>query len=92
MAQELHKPVIKKFLGSKIYARFKDNIWNANLVEVGLLSSFNRGFKSLLRVIDIFTKYVWVMPLYNKISKTFLDNFIEIVNECKCKPNELWSE
>ena len=92
MAQELHKPVIKKFLRSKIYARFKDNIWNANLVEVGLLSSFNRGFKSLLRVIDIFTKYVWVMPLYNKISKTFLDNFIEIVKERKCKPNKLWTE
>ena len=80
LAQELHKPVIKKFLRSKIYARFKDNVWTANLVEVGLLSSFNRGFKSLLRVIDIFTKYVWVKPLYNKNSKTFLDNFIEIAN------------
>ena len=27
LAQELHKPVIKKFKKRKVYARFKDNIW-----------------------------------------------------------------
>ena len=37
LAQELHKPVIKKFKKRKAYARFKDNIWVADLTEMGSL-------------------------------------------------------
>ena len=56
-AEELHKPVIKKFKRRKVYARFKDNIWAADLVEMESLSSKNKNVKYLLCVIDIFTKY-----------------------------------
>ena len=35
LAEELHKPVIKKFKRRKFYARFKDSIWAADLVEMG---------------------------------------------------------
>ena len=35
LAQELHKPVIKKFKRRKVYARFKDNIWVADVAEIG---------------------------------------------------------
>ena len=34
LAQELHKPVIKKFKRRKVYSKFKDNIWEANLAEM----------------------------------------------------------
>ena len=40
-AQEFHKPVIKKFKRRIVYARFKDNIWAANLAEIRSLSSQN---------------------------------------------------
>ena len=33
-AEELHKPVIKKFKRRRIYVRFKDNIWTADLAEM----------------------------------------------------------
>ena len=33
LAEELHKPVIKEFKRRKVYARFKDNIWAADLAE-----------------------------------------------------------
>ena len=39
LVQELHNPMIKKFKRRKIYARFKDNNWAANLAEMGSLSS-----------------------------------------------------
>ena len=58
LAQKLHKPMIKKFKRRKVYARFKDNIWAANLVEMGSLSSKNRGVKYLSCVIDVFSKYL----------------------------------
>ena len=34
LAQELHKPVIRKFKRMKVYTRFKDNIWAADLAEM----------------------------------------------------------
>ena len=34
MTEELHKPVTKKFKRRKVYARFKDNIWTADLAEI----------------------------------------------------------
>ena len=91
LAQELHKPSIKKFNRGKVYVRFKDNIWAADLVEMGSLS-FHCGVKYLLCVIDVFTKYAWVKPLMDKKAETVFHGFIEIVNESKYKPNKLWAD
>ena len=37
LAEELHKPAITKFKRRKVYARFIDNIWAADLAEMGPL-------------------------------------------------------
>ena len=50
----------------------------------------NRGVEYLLCAIDVFTKYSRVIPLKDKKAKTVLCEFIEIVNESKRKPNNLW--
>ena len=70
LAQELHKPVIKKFKRRKVYARFKDNIWVADLAEMGSCS-LNCGVKYLVCVIDVFTKYARVKPLKDNKVKQF---------------------
>ena len=62
LAEELHKPVIKKLKRRKVYARYKDNIWAADLAEMGSLSSKNKNVQYLLCVIDVFTKCAWVKP------------------------------
>ena len=46
--------------------------------------------KSLLYVIDVFTKYAWVKPLKDKKTETVLHGFNEIVNESILIPNTLW--
>ena len=89
LAEELHKPVIKKFKRSKVSARFKDNIWAVDLAEIESLSSKNKNVKYLLCVTDLFTRYEWVKPLKSK-AKTVLDAFIEIVNKSNYKPKKLW--
>ena len=66
LAEELDKPVIKKFKRTKVYARFKDNIWAADLAEMRSLSSRNKNAKFLLCVIDVFTKYAWIKPSKDK--------------------------
>ena len=50
LAKELHKPVINKFKRRKVYQRFKDNIWVADLAKMRSLFSIKRGVKYLLCV------------------------------------------
>ena len=76
LAEELHKPVIKKFKRRKVYARFKGNIWAANVAERESLSSKNKNFKYLLYVINVFTKYAWAKPLKDKKGRTVLTAFV----------------
>ena len=66
LTEELHKPIIKNSEKRKVYSLFRDNIWGADLANMQLLSKFNKGFRSLLCVIDIFSKYAWVIPLKDK--------------------------
>ena len=66
LAEELHKPIIRKFKKRKVYSAFKDNIWGVDLADVQLISKFNKGFRFLLGVIDIVSKYAWVVPLKDK--------------------------
>ena len=90
LADELNKPVIKRFKRRKVYTRFKDNIRAADLSEMALLSSFNRGVQYLLCMTDVFTKYTWVAPLMHKKAKTILHGFAEILSKSKTKANRLW--
>ena len=66
LAVELHKPVIKTFKNWKVYSPFIDNIWAADVVDVQLKSTFNKWIHFLLCVIDIFSKYAWIIPLKDK--------------------------
>ena len=66
LADELHKPIIKKFKKRKVYSSFKDNIWGVDLADMQLLSKFNKGIKYLLCVTDLFSKYAFVVPLKEK--------------------------
>ena len=65
LAEELHKPITQK-LKKKVYPGFKDNICGADLADMQLKNKFNKGFRLLLCVIDIFSKYAWVVPLKDK--------------------------
>ena len=45
---------------------FRDNIWGADLTNKHLLSKFNKGFRFLLCVIDVYSKDAWVISLKDK--------------------------
>ena len=90
LTNELHKPIIKTFNKRKVYSSFKDNIWGVDLANMQLLSKFNKGFRFLLCVIDIFSKYAWVVPLKNKKGISIVNAFQIILKESNCKPNKIW--
>ena len=61
--EEWHKPITRKFNKRKVHSPFIDNIWGANLVNMQLICKFNKRFELLLCIIDIYSKYAWVVPL-----------------------------
>ena len=75
LAKELHKPIIRNFKKRTVYSGFRDNIWGADLADMQLISKFNKGFRFLLCVINIFIKYDWVVPLKDKKGLVLLTFF-----------------
>ena len=78
LADEL---IIRKFKKSKVYTSFTDNIWGVDLVDMQLLSKFNKGFRFLLCVIDIFSKYAWVVPLKDRKDISIVNAFQKILDD-----------
>ena len=73
-----------------MYSSFRDNIWGADLTDMQLLSKFNKGFRFLLCVIDIFSKYAWVVPLKDKKGVSIVNAFQKILKKSNQKPNKIW--
>ena len=90
LAEELHKPIIRKFKERKVYLAFKVNIWDADLADMQLLSKYNKGIRFLLCVIDIFSKYAWVVPLKDKKGISIVKAFQSILKQSNRKPNKIW--
>ena len=55
-----------------------------------LISKFNKGFRFLLCVIDIFSKYVSVVSLKDKKGVSIVNVFQKILKESDRKPNKIW--
>ena len=55
-----------------------------------LISKFNKGIHFFLYVIDIFSKYRWIIPLKDKIGITITNAFEKVLKESNCKPKRIW--
>ena len=55
-----------------------------------LISKFNKGFRFLLCVIDIRSKYAWVVPLKDKKAVSIVNAFQSIFKKSNKKPNKIW--
>ena len=91
LADELHKPIIKKFDKRKVYSHiYKDNIWGVDLVDMQSLCRKNKGIKYLLCVIDLYSKYAFVVPLKDKKGISIVNAFNKIIKQSNRKPNKIW--
>ena len=89
LANELHKPIIRKFKRRKVYSSFRDNIWGVDLADMQSLSKYNKGNKYLLCAIDLFSKYAWVIPIKDKKGTSIVNALKKITSEGR-KPNKIW--
>ena len=79
LAEELHKPVHSPFI---------DNIWGDDLADMQLKNKFNKGFRFLLCVVDIYSKHAWVIPLKDKKAITITNAFQKNLKESNRKTKE----
>ena len=89
-ADELHKPIIRKFNKRKVYSQFKDNIWGVDLADMQSLSRKNKGIKYLLCAIGLHSKYAFVIPLKDKKGISIVNAFNKIIKQSNRKPNKIW--
>ena len=90
LAEELHRPIRKHFTKRYVFVRNVDDIFGADLVDMQKLSKQNKGYKYILMVEDIFSKYGWAVPLKTKTG-------IEVRNALKQiftqhTPKKLWTD
>ena len=89
LADELHKPIKRNFTRRRVIANHKDEIWCSDLVEMQQFSKWNKGYRYLLMVLDVFSKYGWIVPLKDKKGETVAEAFKKIFKEGR-KPQYLW--
>lgn len=66
IAYELYKPVRKNYTRRIVNVYGKNDLWQANLIEILFYTKQNKGYKYILCIIDCFTKFAWAIPLKSK--------------------------
>ena len=82
----LHRPSRRNFERNKVYASEIYSLWDTDLAFVQDVAKENDGVNYLLVVIDVFSKYVWVIPMKNKTVHTQV--FDSVLSEGR-KPEKL---
>ena len=80
--------MIHHFRRRKVVVNDIDEIWAADLVDMQSFSKFNNGIKYLLMVIDVFSKYGWIVPLKSKTGVDVANALSKIFGERR--PMKMW--
>ena len=75
----LHKPTRRRFRTLPVLVFAIDDQWVADLIEVGNIAKSNRGYRYLLTVVDVLSKYAWVEPVKTKTGKDVTAAFEKIL-------------
>lgn len=92
LIQELHKPARKNFARRRVIVKGLDDLFQADLVEMIPYAKQNRGFKYILVVIDVFSKFVWAEPVKNKSSVEVTKAMKKIFSSIKQTPKNLQTD
>ena len=92
LTDELHKSVRKKFKKRRVFASKVDEIWAADLVEMQYFAKANKGYRYILMIIDVFSKYGWAIPLKRKTGSEMVEVFTHLWNSKQNPPQFLWTD
>jgi hypothetical protein len=78
LTDELHKPVRTHFKKRKVFAKKTNDIMAADLVDMQYFAKTNKGFRYILMVIDVFSKYGYAIPVKNKTAEEMVKAFTQL--------------
>ena len=88
LATELLKEKRNSFPRRHVYSPDIDTIWTADLVDLQKYARTNKGYRYILVVLDVFSRYAWARPLKYKTGECVANAFNDILQDRKCK--KLW--
>lgn len=91
IVDELHKAARRNFKRRHVIVKYIDDLWQADLVEMGAYSSENNKFRYLITIIDTFSKYAWGVPVKNKTAEEVTKAFSKILEGAR-KPKNLQTD
>ena len=91
-AYTLHMPARKKFKSRKTEVYDIDHTWQLDLTDMIKYSSYNDGYRYILFVIDVYSRYLWLKPLKDKKCPTVAKAVSELINEDDRYPVYMWTD
>lgn len=85
-AYTLHKNVTRNFPRNKIVVAGIDALWEADLSDVSKFAQVNNKTHFLLCVIDVFSKFSWVLPMKSKTAAHSLKTFKILFQKTNRRP------
>ena len=88
LAIEIHKPIRHKFPRRRVIVSHIDHVWASDLVEMPP----ERGYKFILTIVDVFSKFAWAIPLKSKTGQEMTETFERVFKESGRIPKKIWSD
>lgn len=89
-ASEIHHRARRNFPKRKVVVFRKDEIWAMDLAQMNAYEEFNDGYKYILCIVDVFSKYAFCVPLKNKNSETVLSAVKKVISDSGREPEKFW--
>ena len=87
----LHKPARRPYRRNRVIVGGIDELWQMDLADMQSIADNNGGYRYLLVCIDVFSKYVWVIPLKNKTGPALVTAF-KVILESGRKPQKIQTD
>jgi len=92
VSKELHKQVIRNFPRRKVISLYTYEILAIDLMDLQEWEKHNNGYKYIFSIIDVFSKFGWLIPLRDKQAKTIVEALKNTINEIDIKPSKIWCD
>ena len=91
LEDQLHKPIKPNFTRHRVIVNGIDKIWCSDLIEMQQFNKWNKGYGYFPMLLDLFSKYGWIVPLKDKKGETVTEAFKTIIEEGR-KQQYLWTD
>lgn len=92
IVNEIHKPARKHFKRRRVIVKGLNDLVQADLVEMIKYAKINKGYKYILVVINVFSKFVWCEPVKNKSGNEVVRAMDKILSQMNARPKNLQTD